>query len=323
MRKYENLVSIICITYNHEPYLRRALDGILMQDLSFPLQVIIAEDCSTDNSRSIINEYCERYPGVFTPIFRDHNVGARKNVSEAKRMATGKYLIYLETDDCWTDRHKLQEQVDWLENHPETMAVSHRCRMIDKNDKPLNLVYPQIEKGYYSWKDYLKDIMPGQTASLLMRNYYVDQLFDYSLTDNPNNAKGPGDRRTYYLLKAHGEIYCLDKCMSDYRFVQNGGSSFTANNVSSIEDDIKYYRDFVNYSKTQNISNEAKYVAEALYMRAIWIAFLHKQKDVVNLKTLLDEYKKCDYRFKVTFYVARFYIRRIFLRSNYYYKKIR
>ena len=80
MRKYENLVSVICITYNHEPYLRRALDGVLMQKVNFSLQVIIAEDCSTDNSREIIDEYCHKYTGVFEVIYREKNVGPKKNL---------------------------------------------------------------------------------------------------------------------------------------------------------------------------------------------------------------------------------------------------
>lgn len=321
MRKYENLVSVICITYNHAPYLRRALDGVLMQKVNFSLQVIIAEDCSTDNSREIIDEYCNKYPGFFEVIYRQKNVGPKQNLDEAKQLAQGKYIIYLETDDCWTDPEKLQKQVDWLESHPDTIAVTHRCRMIDHNDEVLNLEYPAIKKGYYQWRDYIRDIMPGQTASMLVRNYYKYPFFDSSLTDNPNRAKGPGDRRRYFMLMNQGRIYCLDACMSDYRFVQNRGSSYTATNVSAIKNDILYYQEFVHYCKKINATKEASRVAEALYMRSIWISFLHR--DEINFAKLIENYAKCKYKLYDTVIVFNFYIRRIFRGRNYYYKTTR
>lgn len=318
---HECMVSIICITYNHAPYLRRALDGVLMQKVNFPIQVIIAEDCSTDNSREIIDEYCIRYPDYFEVIYREKNVGPRQNLKEAKELAGGKYLIYLETDDCWTDPKKLQMQVDWLESHPDTVAVTHRCRMIGHNDEVLDVEYPAIEKGYYKWSDYLNDVMPGQTTSMLVRNYYKYPFFDSSLTDNPDRAKGPGDRRRYFMLMNQGEIYCLDLCMSDYRFVQNQGTSFSATNRSSIKNDILYYKEFVQYCQKINAKKDADKVAEALYMRAIWIAFLHREE--INLKQLMREYANCKYKIHDTTIVIRFYFRRLLRGRSYYYIKKR
>ena len=315
------VLSVICITYNHAPYLRRALDGVLMQNVDFPIEVIIAEDCSTDNSREIIDEYCRRNPGFFKVIYREKNVGPRINLQEAKAASSGKYLIYLETDDCWTDPNKLSKQVKWLEEHPDTIAVTHRCRMIGDHDEELDIEYPSIQKGYYQWKDYLNDIMPGQTTSMMVRNYYKYPFFDSSLTDNPNRAKGPGDRRRYFMLRNQGEIYCIDACMSDYRFVQNKGSSYSATNKASIQNDILYYKEYVEYCCRINASKEAKKVAEALYMRANWIAFLHREH--VDAKILLKEYSKCQYKISDTIAVIAFYFRRLTRGKDYYYKKKR
>lgn len=126
--KSQILVSVVCITYNHEPYLRDALEGFLMQKTSFPFEIILAEDCSTDGTRKICKEYVARYPEKIRYIYRDHNVGYNANEYEAMCAARGKYIAYCEGDDYWTDSLKLQKQVDFLESHPEYAVCWHRCK---------------------------------------------------------------------------------------------------------------------------------------------------------------------------------------------------
>lgn len=122
------LVSIVCITYNHEPYLRQALEGFLMQETDFPVEIILAEDCSMDGTRKICEEYVARYPEKIRYIYRDHNVGYNENEYEAMCAAKGKYIAYCEGDDYWTDSLKLHKQVDFLESHPEYAVCWHRCK---------------------------------------------------------------------------------------------------------------------------------------------------------------------------------------------------
>lgn len=122
------LVSIVCITYNHEPYLRDALEGFLFQKTTFPFEIILAEDCSTDGTRAICEEYAAKYPDKINYIYRDHNVGYNENEYEAMCAAKGKYIAYCEGDDYWTDPNKLQKQVDFLESHPEYAVCWHRCK---------------------------------------------------------------------------------------------------------------------------------------------------------------------------------------------------
>lgn len=315
-------LSICCLTYNHEPYLRKALDGILMQDTNFEYEVIIGEDCSTDNSRRIIDEYVEKNPGIFTVIYRDKNVGTCQNMNEVFDLAKGEYFCILETDDYWCDSKKLQMQIDWLDNHPECIAVSHVCKMVDENDNLLNIKYPQITEGYYTWDDYRHDIMPGQTASIVCRNYYAKHLFDTSIIDKTAKDYGPGDRRRAFMMLEHGKVYCIDREMSCYRFVRKGGASYTANNKFNYEQQILYYKEFVEYAKRINASNEAIRTAESLYIRAIWIAFLHRQKEIVSLKTLIKAYKSIQYKLASTLDMLCFYWNRITKQRGYYYQKV-
>ena len=121
------LVSIVCITYNHEPYLRQTLDSFLMQKTSFAYEIVLAEDCSTDGTRKICKEYAAKYPEKIHYIYRDHNVGYNENEYEAMCAAKGKYIAYCEGDDYWTIPDKLQKQVDFLETHPDYSVCWHRC----------------------------------------------------------------------------------------------------------------------------------------------------------------------------------------------------
>ena len=116
-------VSVCCATYNHEPYIKKALDSVLNQSTDFDFEIIIGEDCSTDRSRDVLDEYKKRYPDKITLIYRDHNVGAKRNFEEIYSLAKGKYIIVLETDDYWTDPRKLQLQYEYLEKHKNVVAV--------------------------------------------------------------------------------------------------------------------------------------------------------------------------------------------------------
>lgn len=113
------LVSIVCATYNHEPYLARALESFLMQETTFPIEIILAEDCSTDGTRKICEEYVARYPKLIKYIWSYTNVGGVENEARAIDAAQGKYIAFCEGDDYWIDPYKLQKQVDFMESHPD------------------------------------------------------------------------------------------------------------------------------------------------------------------------------------------------------------
>ena len=115
----EILVSICCITYNHEKYIRDAIEGFLMQKTDFPFEVLIHDDASTDGTADIIREYETKYPDIIKPIYQTENqyskgikISATYNYPRAK----GKYIALCEGDDYWIDPYKLQKQVDFLEH---------------------------------------------------------------------------------------------------------------------------------------------------------------------------------------------------------------
>ena len=131
------LVSIRCLVYNHEPYLRQCLDGFVMQQTTFPFEAIVHDDASTDGSAAIIREYVERYPDIIKPIYETENQYSKRDGSLARIMdaamhPNSKYIALCEGDDYWTDPHKLQLQVDIMEADESIGLVHTYARAYDQ-----------------------------------------------------------------------------------------------------------------------------------------------------------------------------------------------
>lgn len=117
-------VAIKCLVYNHEPYLRECLEGFVMQQTDFPFVAIVHDDASTDHSADIIREYAAKYPDIIHPIYETENQYSKKGsltkiMNDAIEATGAPYIALCEGDDYWTDPHKLQKQVDFLDTHPE------------------------------------------------------------------------------------------------------------------------------------------------------------------------------------------------------------
>lgn len=134
MNMQENvMVSICCIVYNHESYIRQCLDGFIMQKTNFVYEIVIHDDASTDKTAEIIREYEAKYPNIIKPIYQKENqyskgiqISATYNLPRAK----GKYIALCEGDDYWTDPLKLQKQVDFLEINLEYSGCVHQATIL-------------------------------------------------------------------------------------------------------------------------------------------------------------------------------------------------
>jgi glycosyltransferase involved in cell wall biosynthesis len=127
------LVSVKMMTYNHEPYITQAIEGILCQKTSFPFELVIGEDCSTDRTLEIVMDFQKKYPHVIRVVTSEKNVGAHKNSERTRKACRVKYIAFCEGDDYWQDSYKLKKQVDYLEDHPECGLVYssydvHHCK---------------------------------------------------------------------------------------------------------------------------------------------------------------------------------------------------
>ncbi len=126
------LLSVAVITYNHEKFIRQALDSVLMQQTDFPFEIVIGEDCSTDDTRGILISYKDQYPDKIRMVTSEFNVGPLPNVLRTYRACNGDYIAVLEGDDYWTDPLKLQKQVDFLEANPDFSICFHKVKLLEK-----------------------------------------------------------------------------------------------------------------------------------------------------------------------------------------------
>ncbi len=167
-------VSVVMITYGHEKYIGEAINGVFMQQTDFPVELIIANDCSPDQTDEVIKSFLNKVPDNITVNYACHmkNMGMQANFIWACGKATGKYIALCEGDDYWTDPLKLQKQVDFLEDNPDfTFSMGRVNMLIEKTGeirKRKERVNPQVNE-MYSLKDYISAPF-SQTSSFLFRH---------------------------------------------------------------------------------------------------------------------------------------------------------
>lgn len=125
-------VSICVVTYNHEKYIHRCLQSIVDQETDFDFEVIVADDCSTDGTREIVQQFAEKYPHLCKALLHEKNVGPTRNYLSVHAMAAGELIAHCDGDDYWLPT-KLQVQTDFMEHHPACNVSGHRMYLTDES----------------------------------------------------------------------------------------------------------------------------------------------------------------------------------------------
>lgn len=246
------LVSVVVITYGHEKTIGKCLDSILMQEKKFDLEIIVGEDNSPDKTREILKKYEKENPGIFKMIYRDVNIGSRRNSYDCQIRAAGEYVAFCEGDDFWLDKHKLMKQLNFLQSHPKYVACYHNVKVVDNTNRhTCEKRYPSSPLKNYSLFLYDCGYMPSQLASLMMKNLKYN-THDFSWRLNQQLVL-PGDRILILILLSIGKIYVMSDVMSAYRYVTNEGFSFSAQkqqeNLKEMEKTWLILEDCFKYNK--------------------------------------------------------------------------
>lgn len=217
-KQYEQLmVTIRCITYNHERYIRQCLESFVMQKTNFRYEAIVHDDASTDRTADIIREYAEKYPEIIKPIFETENQYSKKDGSLSRIMNAhthGKYVAMCEGDDYWIDSLKLQKQVDFLENNPDyTMCFHNAMEHWENSDKEDKLFSSIKDRDYTGLEVYSNWIIP--TASVIFRRNIYDSILYNQAVLNPYFIFGD---IVLFLTNAElGKLRGFNDTMSVYR----------------------------------------------------------------------------------------------------------
>lgn len=219
MNSNNPLVSISCITYNHEHLIRQCLDSFLMQKTNFSFEVVIYDDASKDKTRKIIEEYTNLYPEIFVPLFQEENQYSKGVRGIAPRFnfprCRGKYIALCEGDDYWTDPYKLQKQVDLIEKYTNaSMCVALNKQIYEQTGKER---IDQPYKGKHFPLIYFNDLTQYfHTSTYLMRKSTLDFLTKKYL------HLFQGDTAMRYLLINEGPFVVLNEVVSVYRITGIG-----------------------------------------------------------------------------------------------------
>ncbi len=312
------LVSIRCMVYNHEPFLRQCLDGFVMQKTTFPFEAIVHDDASTDGSAAIIREYAEKYPDIIKPIYETENQYGKGIISkkmDAAMHPNSKYIATCEGDDYWTDPNKLQLQVDFLESHPDFFVTSHNYTIFYEATKTikhglscLNSIesfedFHNHEYHSFSNEDFF-DLWFLQTLTVVKRKQqYVEQ-------DVAMKYPSYFDYIDFYYLTKKGKCAVFKEEMATYRVHKNGvysGRNLVAWNEKYLENCYVLYG-LENESRVIPSLNSKlvplfiQLIIEKKYKRAIHVFVRHsrilpiknsficlKNINVIMLKTLVKK----------------------------------
>lgn len=169
----EPLVSIHCITYNHERFIAQALDSFLMQKAPFPFEIVIGDDCSADGTVKLVEVYQALHPGLIKLLPSPVNLGITQNFRRTLKACRGRYIAICEGDDFWVDPTKLAQQVQFLEDHPGYVMAYHGARILDGLGGPGTLqLQPELRRD--ATPDELVRTRPISTLTVCFRNVLDD-----------------------------------------------------------------------------------------------------------------------------------------------------
>lgn len=258
------LVTIHCLAYNHEPYIRECLEGFVMQKTNFRFVAIVHDDASTDKTADIIREYEAKYPDIIKPIYEAENQYSKRDGTIDRTMdeaiaATGaKYVAMCEGDDYWTDPLKLQKQVDFLEEHEEYSFVCTRyikywqlTGKFEHNDN-FDFLFPNSEVGVpftinaFPWIPQILTVMFRKDIylSILNETYFPKLKFHY-------------DVPMFYVLLRNSNGYIFNYESGVCR-KHEGGVYSGLKNYQLSQRAFEVYYDIYHYDKSEIIFDLAK-----------------------------------------------------------------
>jgi len=216
------LVSVHMITYNQALYVAQAIESIVAQKTNFFFELVIGEDCSTDNTRDVVLEYKKLYPDIIQLITSDNNVGVVNNTRRVTAACKGKYIAYCEGDDFWHNPNKLQKQVDFLESNSDYGLVH----------SDYNLFYEVTQKTIENYNDNHAIIIPEgfiyeellnpqkyiiKTPTACFRKEFLTNYFSYDVMQQRNWKLD--DLPLWLEIAKHLKIKYIPESLATYRIM--------------------------------------------------------------------------------------------------------
>jgi glycosyltransferase involved in cell wall biosynthesis len=293
MAELSPLVSVCCLVYNHESYIRQCIDGFMMQKTDFAFEVLIHDDASTDRTANIIREYEVKYPEIIKPIYQTENQyskGISIGINYQYPRAKGKYIALCEGDDYWTDPLKLQKQVDFLEANPEYGMVYTRARQYMEKKKMFS--EKLAGKNYETFENLLTgNTIP--TLTVLFRKYF---LKSYQNEISPSTKQWKmGDYPLWLYIAANSKIKYISDVTGVYRILPESASHFEDFNkgLEFINNTYEIRSFFLSFANKHN--NQKHYYRKFNESRLIEVSSILLKDNKLTLKN----YTHYLYRYRI------------------------
>lgn len=307
------MVSVVMITYGHEKFIAEAIDGVLMQEINFPVELIIANDCSPDNTDIIIQKYIKEDPKgqIIKYFLQEKNIGMMPNFIIALHQAQGKYVAICEGDDYWTDPLKLQKQVNFLEEHED-----------------YGLVWTDVDFYIQSSGVFKKAVFKNKIIPV--RDSFIDVLINRSFLAPPTWLL-----RREYLLKgindycdgsfawildilAETKIKYLDEVTAVYRQLNRSASHHPCS-INRYRRSQGIYRIQKDYLKKYKLSNEVEEAVDLKYYESIYpyVVIFGDKENIQRGKAVLKKSTSKSMKIKVSLVFSNFFLGIYILKFTY------
>jgi glycosyltransferase involved in cell wall biosynthesis len=235
------------ITYGHEKFIEQAINGVLMQQGDFELELILSNDCSPDNSDSVIQRILQNHPNAswINYVKQEENLGMMTNFIVAMRQCKGNYIALCDGDDYWTDPYKLQKQVDFLEANPEYVLSFHKVKILKPDGSLVDDFITKVPENYENQDTLARLGNYIHTPSVVFRNIIKELPKEFLLSPI-------GDYFLYMILSEHGKLKYIDEEMAVYR--DGVGIHSTNSQFKMAKANFKLFTLLLSYSKNEVIN---------------------------------------------------------------------
>lgn len=292
----EMKISVCVLTYNQEGYIKQCIESILAQISTFDFEIVISDDCSTDNTLTILYEYSRRYPYLVKVLSGSTNIGIAKNYQRAMYACSGEYIAMCEGDDYWCDNYKLQKQVEFLEKNGDYGFVGSYNSIESNNkikfDKYFSLPNPVIDGDWELYTNVMSNAKYGPVTRTMTLCFRKELIIPYMHIVGVGN-----DLVLQTILASSTKFAKLRRVTGVYR---KGGVSTSPNNYKK----ELYYNDwYVNsrFLQKRLFPYECDWNEDELNDRGIYIQLKYaiRERNLVEIKRLRKLIKSDRYQKKV------------------------
>lgn len=253
-------VSVCVLTYNHKDLIEQSIESALSQKTKYNYEIVISDDCSTDGTQKILKRLKNKFPEKININLNKENIGIPKNIYKARCMCKGKYIVDLGGDDYWINNHKIETQVNFLENHKEYFGVATRVELRHDDEKTGYLVLPQAnncEKDI-TVKEYEVGIVPN-CHGLMFRNLFLTEEGKEYFKQAQEISDKVDDAVDEVLMLRKGKFYTLDIVTDVYRTSKQVKNKSNYNSKYSVFQMIENQIDLLN-KLDERFGNEINFI---------------------------------------------------------------